>query len=301
VVVLALHSVAIRLIHTSKLSQAIKDDTDSVRTHVSTIKSSLDIVQHGQATVNQRIILDWISSSDYPAQQSDIIKRRQEGTGQWFLDAPEVAQLFEETKTTLFCPGIPGAGKTMIAATTIDQLLKSAQSNAYGVAYVYCNYKSQADQDTVSILAAILKQLSQGRLSALGPAERLHQKHASQGTKPSFDDTYKTLREVVVQYPYVCIVVDALDECPYEARHQLLAKLFDLQKGADVRLIATSRFIPDIEDAFRQALKLEVQASREDIKRFVAGQIYRLPSCIQRDAALQELVQEQIVEAVDGM
>jgi hypothetical protein len=65
--------------------------------------------------------------------------------------------------------------------------------------------------------------------------------------------------------------------------------------------MATSRFIPDIEDAFRKARRLEVQASREDIKRFVVGQTYRLPACIQRSTALQEMVQEKIVDAVNGM
>jgi len=98
-------------------------------------------------------------------------------------------------------------------------------------------------------------------------------------------------------------VVDALDECQDSdgTRRQFLAKLHDLQARQDVRLMATSRFIPDIIDWFNGALELEVQANKEDIKRFVAGQIYRLPRCIQRDLALQEIVQEKIVEAVNGM
>jgi hypothetical protein len=100
------HCTANKLIRTSKISQAIKDDTNSIRTHVSAIQSAVDNVQREQISASQRIILEWISSSDYPAQQSDIIKRRQEGTGQWFLDAPEVAQWLSEAKTTLFCPGI---------------------------------------------------------------------------------------------------------------------------------------------------------------------------------------------------
>jgi hypothetical protein len=85
----------------------------------------------------------------------------------------------------------------MVAAIANNYLLGSAQNNAYGVAYVYCNYKSQADQDTASILAAILKQLVQGRPPALGPVERLHHKHASRGTRPSLDDTFSALRDVV--------------------------------------------------------------------------------------------------------
>jgi hypothetical protein len=131
--------------------------------------------------------------------------------------------------------------------------------------------------------------------------EILHQKHAGRGTKPSLDDIYSALRDVLTQYPYVHIIVDALDECQNETRRQLCTKLLDLQKGADMRLMVTSRFIPDVEEAFRLASRLEVEASDEDVKQFVISQIHRLPACIQRDVALQHLVQEKIVEAVDGM
>lgn len=189
----------------------------------------------------------------------------------------------------------------MVAAIAIDYLLDSVQNSLYGVAYVYCDYKSQEDQDTARILAAILKQLGQGRPSALGSVEQLHHKHASRGTRPSLDDLFSVLRDVVAQYPYVFIVVDALDKCQRETCHQLLSKLFALQKEADVRLTATSRFVPDVEDAFRLASRLEVEASDEDVKQFVAGQIHRLPRCVQRSANLQKLVQERVVEAVGGM
>ena len=130
-------------------------------------------MQQDQGSVRHRRLLEWISPTDYPAQQFDIIARRQEGTGQWFLDAPEVAWWLSEAKATLFCPGIPGAGKTMIAAIAIKHLLESAQNSLHGIAYVYCNYKAQEEQDASSMLAAILKQLIQGRPSTVELVERL--------------------------------------------------------------------------------------------------------------------------------
>jgi hypothetical protein len=53
-----------------------------------------------------------------------------------------------------------------------------------------------------------------------------------------------------------------------------------------MRLMVTSRFVPKVEDTFRLALRLEVKASDEDVQQFVAGQIHRLPVCIQRDVEL---------------
>ncbi|KAF1964289.1 hypothetical protein BU23DRAFT_493160, partial [Bimuria novae-zelandiae CBS 107.79] len=89
--------------------------------------------------------------------QSDIIGRRQKGTGQWFLDAPELTRWLSELKGTLYCPGTPSASKTIVAAIAINYLLKSMQSSLVGVTYVYYNYKAQEEQDTSSILVAIIK------------------------------------------------------------------------------------------------------------------------------------------------
>jgi hypothetical protein len=292
---------AAKLTHTSKLSQAMKDDTTFLRAQVPVIQSGVDAIRQQHDSAKHRSLLEWTSASDYPAQQSDIIKRREQGTGQWFIDAPEVSRWLNEPKATLFCPGIPGAGKTMIAAIAIDHLLDTMQHSTHGVAYVYCNYKAQEEQDVCTMLTAIMKQLVLGRLSAIEHIDRLHQLHAERGTKPSLDEITNALRDVLAHYPYVCVVIDALDECQNATRRQFLAKLRDLQAGRDVRLMVTARFIPDIEDAFRAALKLEVRASREDVKRFIAGQTYRLPTCIQRSAALQDIVQEKILNSVDGM
>ncbi|KAL5370949.1 hypothetical protein DPSP01_014575 [Paraphaeosphaeria sporulosa] len=147
-------------------------------------------------------MVGWISPTDYPAQQSDIIGRRQKGTGQWFLDAPEFTRWLGEARGSLFCPGIPGAGKTMVAALAIDRL-KSVQSSSVGIAYVYCNYKAQEEQDTSSMLAAIVKQLVQSRPSMAEPVARLHKQHASRGSKPSLEEISRALREVVAKYPTV--------------------------------------------------------------------------------------------------
>jgi len=47
----------------------------------------------------------------------------------------------------------------IIAAIAIDYLLKVMLTGAVEVAYIYYNYKAQADQNAASLLAAILKQL----------------------------------------------------------------------------------------------------------------------------------------------
>ena len=248
-------------------------------------------------------ILKWISSTDFPSQQSDIIDRRQKGTGQWFLDAPEFNNWIHGSKQTLFCPGMPGAGKTMVAAIAIDHLSRTIQNDTNGVAYMYCNYQSRADQNTTILLAAILRQLVQAQRSIPESVLRLHEHHSSRGTRPSLDEIFGTLQSVLRNFSNVYLVIDALDECLDQdgTRTRLLARVRDLQKEANLNLMVTSRFIPELEEEFEHVRRLEVRANHEDVKRFVTDQICELPKCIGRDTELQSLVEGKIVEAADGM
>jgi hypothetical protein len=267
-------------------------------------ETGVDAIQLGQF---RDIILKWISSIDFPAQQSDIINQRQKETGHWFLDAPEFNNWIHGSKQTLFCPGMPGAGKTMMAAMAIDHLSRTILNDTNGVAYIYCSYKMRVVQSTTILLAAILRQLVQAQRSIPEPVLRLHEHHSRRGTRPSLEEIFSTLQSILRNYSSVYLVVDALDEClDKDCTHsQLLARVRDLQKEANLDLMVTSRFIPEIEEEieekFKQATRLEVRASDEDVKRFVMGQIYRLPKCIRRDDELQSLVQDRIVEAADGM
>ena len=190
----------------------------------------------------------------------------------------------------------------MMAAITIDYLLRTVQSNNIGVAYLYCNYKAQAGQTTTNLLAAIIKQLVQARPSTAEPVARLYKHHASRSTRPSLEEIFSALQSIIIGHSNVYLVVDAFDECPDKGtRSQLLNKLRALQSEIDLRLMVTSRFIPEIVNEFKSAPTLEVRASEADVKRFVKGQMYQLPNCVQRDDALQVMVQEKLVEAVDGM
>jgi Cdc6-like AAA superfamily ATPase len=248
-------------------------------------------------------MLEWLSSFDFPAKQSDFIASRREGTGQWFLDSSQFTKWLCTPKQILFCPGIPGAGKTMMAAITIDHLITTTRSDSIGIAYVYCNYKEQKDQNTASLLGAILKQLVYSQPSIPEPVSKMYERRSGPGTRPSLEDIFDALKSVLRYYSTIYIVFDGLDECSDRegTRNGILNKIRGLQKETDIRLMVTSRFIPEIVEEFKHALRLEVRATAADVRRFVASKICELPKCIQRDKELQDLVQDRITEAVDGM
>ena len=278
------------------MSREIKADTTA-------ITSTVNLIQKSQDSEQYRVAMDWLSSTDFPAQQSDFISRRQEGTGEWFIGSPEFTNWLQGTKEDLFCPGIPGAGKTMIAAIAVDHLWKTFQGNYVGVAYIYCNYKRQETQTATDLSAAILKQLVQERPLNGEPVTALHKLHASRRTRPSLGEICIALASVLNNYSKAYIVIDALDECTDSdgTRSELLTTLRSLQTKTDTRLMVTSRFVSRIEQSFEGSPMLEIRASEADVKRFVAGQLHRLPMCIQRDPELQAETQDGIVLAVDGM
>jgi hypothetical protein len=247
--------------------------------------------------------MEWLSPTDFPAQQHDIISRRQEGTGQWFLNSDEFNRWLQGSDKILFCPGIPGAGKTMMAAMAVDHLCRTTRSDDISVAYLFCSYKAQADQSAINLLAALLKQLAQSQPDIPAPVTQIYQQYLKKRRRPFLNDIFRALQSICSSYTTVYIVVDALDECSDQdgARSELIDKLCQLHTGADVRVLFTSRFNPEITQKFQSHPTLEVYASEEDVRRFVIGQIPRLPNCIQRDDGLKRAIQNKIVEAVDGM
>jgi hypothetical protein len=90
-------------------NQVIKDDTSFVRKAIPALEIGVDEIQQDQNRQRHHKMMDWISSTDFPTQQSDFIVRRQEGTGLLFLSSPEFTKWIRGSKQTLFCPGIPGA------------------------------------------------------------------------------------------------------------------------------------------------------------------------------------------------
>ena len=281
-----------------------------IRDALPTLQKNVDGLHNAQNLQQHKVIMDWLSPMDFPAQQHDFISRKQEGTGQWFLDSPEFIEWSKGSNLlgshkTLFCPGIPGAGKTMMAAIAIDYLHKVTGSETVGVAYLYCNYKAQTNQNASHLLASLLKQLVQTRPAIARPVVQLHDSHSRKNTRPLLQEISETLQSVCAKYSTVYIVVDALDECADQdgTRSHLLSQLFNLHKSKELclHLMCTSRFIPDIVRRFQSMPMLEVRASNEDVKSFVIGQMPRLPKCIQKDDELKSIVQMKIIEAVDGM
>jgi ankyrin repeat protein/Cdc6-like AAA superfamily ATPase len=249
-------------------------------------------------------ILDWLTPINYGPQQSDYLKRRQPGTGQWLLESREFQAWLNTSKQSLFCPGIPGSGKTILTSIVVDYLTSRFINNPKtGIAYIYCNFKRQNEQKIDDLLASVLKQLAESQSSLPGSVKDLYDQHRAKRTGPLLDEILRALQSVIALYSKVFIVVDALDECQVSdgCRTRFLQELSSIQTKHGTNIFATSRFIPDIVDHFKSNLSLKIRASTDDVARYLDGHIDQLPAVVQQDQQLQEAIKTRISEAVDGM
>ncbi|GMG37995.1 unnamed protein product [Aspergillus oryzae] len=154
---------------------------------------------------------------------NDHFSRRQEGTGQWLLDSDPFQQWLEQSKTTLFCQGIPGAGKTIMASIVVNYLgIKFKDDCHVAVAYIFCNFRRQNEQTSTDLLTSLLKQLACQTPTLPKCLKNLFGNHKNQQTRPTSDEIWTALHTIGSSYEKVFIVIDALDEC--QSRF-LLAKL----------------------------------------------------------------------------
>jgi hypothetical protein len=257
-------------------------------------------VQHDQ---EHESILKWLTPIDYAPQQAHYIGRQQAGTGQWFLDSGEYQAWLKTSKQIIFCPGIPGAGKTIITAIVVDDLHARFQRDAsIGIAYLYCDFRRQYEQKTEDLLANLLKQLAQKQSSIPDCLHALYDQYKDKPKRPSFDEILRILHSVSALYSQVFIIVDALDECQVTdgRRARLMSTIFKLQ-GESANLFLTSRFIPEILERFKGSVSLEIRARDEDVQRYLAGHMTRLPPFVSSNPDLQNEIKATISKAVDGM
>jgi len=123
-------------------------------------REGVDKLVHHQDNQERRAIIDWLSPTNYATQQSDFISRRQEGTGLWLINSSEFQGWLSPSKQIIFCPGILGAGKTIITSIIINYLWTEFNNTNVGIAYLYYNYQQQQERSAKALLLSLLKQLS---------------------------------------------------------------------------------------------------------------------------------------------
>ena len=264
------------------------------------VKEGVDQINQRQDDHRRQAILDWLAPINFAVQQSEILRRRQDGTGTWFLTNKLFQQWIDNKGQTLFCPGIPGAGKTILTSIAIDHLERHFEGDStVGIAYLYCTFQQRHEQTLEHLLGSLLKQLVQNQPSVNPDLAGIYDRYKIMDRRPSLDELWQSVYLVTTTFFRVFIAIDALDECPVAAG--LLSRIFELRTKHNINFMATSRYIPEIMAEFEGCLSLDIRATHHDVRTYVKGHLTQLPSFVLRNPQIQEEIIQEIMKATDGM
>ncbi|KAL9473956.1 hypothetical protein ACSS6W_008336 [Trichoderma asperelloides] len=162
-------------------------------------------------------VVQWLTQVDYGPKHSEVLRNRQSGTGLWFLHSTTYQSWLKNEKQTLFHPGGPGSGKTVRTSIVINDLEMRFQTNpTVGIAYIYCDYRRQDEQEIEKLTINLLTQLIKRRGFLPECVREIYNRHKDRQTRPSLDEILTALHSVVKTFSRVFIIVDAIDECQAE-------------------------------------------------------------------------------------
>jgi hypothetical protein len=286
----------------SRLSRAMKKELENIQVSISRLESETSTIKNGTAAIRDDTqarhaldLLNKICSTDYFQQHRDSFAKHHQGTGEWFLQDDKFLTWLNSSTGTLFCPGVPGAGKTIMASVVVEQLIRGPRSPQHPILFIYCNYKRQNEQSSMHMASTFLRQILESHFRVPQAVHDLFQR------TPTMDEVTKILYERVADLQGLTIIIDALDECGGPTRSDLLSLTQELQLRTKVRCLVTSRdfYAGASAQLLRAQPLLEVKAHRGDLERYIRSRLKYLRVKIQPD--LQDELVQGIVVAADGM
>jgi hypothetical protein len=221
-------------------------------------------------------IFKWLTPSKPREAHLRMREHRLPGTGQWLLEKPEFIAWRDEEQASsiLWCHGIPGAGKTVISSLVIDHLNEKFAGQNVGAVFFYCDFHNPQSQSAVNIVASLLKQSALLKSSVMESVTRLYEKHKREETYPDISELETAFLSASQDFRRMFLVIDALDECDIDTHRESLLKVLEKLGTSSLRIFLTSRPHPDdIRELFQDSPQITIEASVEDIERYVRATI----------------------------
>lgn len=250
----------------------------------------------------QRVLDYFVKISPQPYLELSI-KLRHAMTGLWLTDSPEFTHWLETPDSRLWLTGIPGAGKTVLAGSVIQEALeRSHRESSVSVAFFFCDYKNTDTWEPVNILGAIATQLARQKEEAFlilkDYYEALHPK-TGLAKSPDPDDLRAKITEMSELFDQTIVVLDGLDECGdnTDIVIDVLRELGDYTER--LSLAVFSRDHQEIRQGLGEDYEtIPIEAQTGDIKLYVASEIerrvrnrqLRLADMVMKDEILETLV-----------
>lgn len=250
----------------------------------------------------QRVLDYFVKISPQPYLELSI-KLRHAMTGLWLTDSPEFTHWLETPDSRLWLTGIPGAGKTVLAGSVIQEALeRSHRESSVSVAFFFCDYKNIDTWEPVNILGAIATQLARQKEEAFLILKDYYEAlHPTTGLarSPDPDDLRAKITEMSALFDQTMVILDGLDECGdnTDSVIDVLRELGDYTER--LSLAVFSRDHQEIRQGLGEDYEtIPIEAQTGDIKLYVASEIerrvrnrqLRLADMVMKDEILETLV-----------
>ncbi|KAF5968268.1 ankyrin repeat [Fusarium coicis] len=245
------------------------------------VRKIQDIETKIMLTQKRREVLSTFSKANPRLEFDNNKELRYPMTALWLTEGREFAEWLSTDEARIWCSGIPGAGKSVIAAAIIDvclQLLLTSPKTAHESAY--------------EILEAY--------------HEELHPPNQLPG-QLKVRRLIKVLHEMCEIFDRVYLIVDGLDECGNNTR-EAVDSLSKVSLGAAKRNINMALLSRDellIREKIEQHFHwIEIEAHTEDVQLYVASEVERLiheKKLRLKDFNLKDEIITELVKGAKGM
>ena len=235
-----------------------------------------ELIDHQEVSLTPDSLAEieaWLQPTDYNAESSEFkrhLSSRAAGTGLWVAETPRFGQWHDsDGHGSLWIKGVPGAGKSVIAASMIEYL-KSIDNAP--VLFFFFRYIIVANRTPRSLIRDWLAQLLpySSQLQVL-----LQSLIISELEDVSDEQLWENLLIGLSSVEKAYCVVDALDEMELASDDGFLPRLNDLAtfRPDNVKLLMTSRPKQYLQSSLREAsivhISLEQDLVGKDITAFV--------------------------------
>lgn len=293
------------LLQSLSLQGTIRDTVDEIKRelkqkHEADVRIAID--------AKRQTILRSFGNIDPCQNQKMSIKLRQPGTGSWLIESQEYRDWCQTGNRKLWLYGIPGAGKTILASTMIEEALRGSNANN-AVAFFYCDYKDPATQKPQLILGSLIQQIAKQDEQAFEKVAVFCDNWNTEHRK-DYDYDCQELRDLLLEisccFDSATILVDGLDECGANTPEmmELLTSLNADDVGADIRTLFLSRDEVEIRERLGDYCHLAVAARSSDLRLYVGAEIeqrIRKNKLRIKDHSLKEYIMNRLVEGAEGM
>ena len=185
----------------------------------------------------------------------------------------------------------------------IDHIFGEILSPNDAIAYFYFDYRDQQTQTPPYFLASLLRQIAARSKPLPQFLHDFYDRFKEEQLPHFMQELREAFQMLCKTYERCFIVVDALDECKHQAHRKEIIRFLKSLPRTTTRVFVTSRLhAHDIKEHFEDALRVDVEASETDIKRYCSCMIEQSTSAAELiTGPLRQQVIDTIASKAHGM